>query len=276
VTVTDLGGKTILMSGGSRGIGLAIALRAAHDGANVALLAKTATPHSTLAGTVFSAAERIEEAGGRALPIVGDVRDADVISRAVDLTVETFGGLDICINNAGAIWLSGTRELEIAHFDLMHNVNVRGAYLLSRACIPHLMLAPNPHILSLSPPLNLQAKWLGAHIGYTMSKYAMSLMTLGLSAELADEGIAVNSLWPRTVIATAALRQLPGDSILRARSTEIMADAAHLILCSPSGSLTGHLFLDEEVLLRAGVSDLSHYAPGIAADQVQLDLFVDL
>jgi citronellol/citronellal dehydrogenase len=269
-----LEGRTILMSGGSRGIGLAIALRAARDGAQVALLAKTAEPHPKLPGTIHSACEDIERAGGQALAIVGDVRNEDDIQRAVASTVDTFGGIDVCVNNASAIDLSPTRVLATKRFDLMHAVNVRGTFLLSRACLAHLAESDNPHILTLSPPLNLDPRWAGDHLGYTIAKYGMSLCTLGLADELRPKGIAVNSLWPRTIIATAAVQNLGEDGILdRARMPEIMADAAHSILTRPAGDWTGNFLLDEDVLREEGVDDFDRYRAGDG--EPALDLFLD-
>ena len=265
-----LAGKTVLMSGGSRGIGLAIALRAARDGANVVLLAKTAEPHPKLEGTVHTAAAEIERAGGSALAVVGDVRvDADV-TRAVDAAVERFGGIDIVVNNASAIDLSPTERLDMKRYDLMQDINVRGTFLLSRTAIPHLRKADNPHILTLSPPLNPDPRWAGRHLGYTLAKYGMSLCTVGLADELAADGIAANSLWPRTLIDTAAVRNLLGGAD-RARSPHIVADAAHAILTRDSRACTGNLFIDEDVLAAEGVTDLSGYGP----DDAELDIFVD-
>ena len=236
MTEQTLAGKTILMSGGSRGIGLAIALRAAADGANIALLAKTDTPHPHLEGTVHSAAERIREAGGQALPIVGDVRNDDDITEAVLKTTGEFGGIDIVVNNASAIDLSGSLDLSPKKYDLMQDVNVRGTFMLSRAAVPLLRESGNPHILSLSPPLNPSPRWLGAHTGYTLSKFGMTMVTLGLAAEFAPDGIAANTLWPRTTIATAAVQNLlGGDRVMAAsRTPEIYADAAYLVLTAPS------------------------------------------
>jgi citronellol/citronellal dehydrogenase len=272
-----LAGKTLIMSGGSRGIGLAIALRAARDGANVALLAKTAQPHPKLEGTVFSAAEQIGAAGGRALPVVGDVRDDASVADAVAKTVEAFGGIDIVVNNASAIDLSPTDQLAMKRYDLMQDVNARGTFLLSKNALPHLEKAGNGHILTLSPPLNLNPRWAGAHLGYTIAKYGMSLCTLGLAEELKDRGIAANSLWPRTTIATAAIRNLLGgdEAMARCRSVEIMADAAHAILTSDSRTATGNFYIDDEVLAAAGVTDFSPYRLGETDDSLDTDLFLD-
>lgn len=279
IDAKPLAGKTLLMSGGSRGIGLAIALRAARDGANIALLAKTDQPHPKLEGTVHTAAAEIVAAGGRALPIVGDVRDDDSITEAVLKTQGEFGGIDIVVNNASAIDLSGTLELATKRFDLMQAVNVRGTFLLSRAALPHLREAENPHILSLSPPLNLSAKWLGAHTGYTLAKYGMTMATLGIAAEFADDGIAANTLWPRTTIATAAVQySLGGDRMMAAsRTPEIYADAAYEVLVQPARAYSGQTLIVEDVLEAAGITDLSGYAavPGTPDDALFPDVFLD-
>ncbi len=269
---SSLEGHTILMSGGSRGIGLAIALRAARDGANIAILAKTAEPHPTLEGTVHTAAAQIEEAGGRALAIAGDVRNDADIQRAVALTAETFGGIDKVINNASAINLINTESIDMKRYDLMQDINARGTFALSKFALEHLKGGRNPHILTLSPPLNLDPKWFKDNLAYTMAKYGMSMVTLGLAAELAEAGIAVNSLWPRTLIDTAAVRNMPGGAELvkRARTPEIMADAAYAILTSPS-SLTGNFLIDDDVLTSRGVTDLEKYSPGVK----QADLLPD-
>lgn len=274
-----LAGKTILMSGGSRGIGLAIALRAARDGANVAILAKTDTPHPKLEGTVHTAAAAIEAAGGRALPIVGDVRDDDDVTAAVISTQGEFGGIDVVVNNASVIDLSGSLDLSAKKYDLMQDVNVRGTFLLSRAAVPVLRESANPHILSLSPPLNLSPRWLGAHTGYTLAKYGMTMATLGFAAEFAADGIAANTLWPRTTIATAAVQfSLGGERMMRAsRTPEIYADAAHAVLTSPARELTGQTLVVEDVLAAVGVTDLSGYAavPGTPDDELFPDIFLD-
>ncbi|XPP25791.1 MAG: SDR family oxidoreductase [Leucobacter sp.] len=273
-----LEGKTVLMSGGSRGIGLAIALKAARDGANVALLAKTDTPHPQLEGTIHTAAEAIRAAGGRALPILGDVRSDDDISRAVAATVEEFGGIDILVNNASVIDLSRSLELAEKKYDLMQDVNVRGTFMLSRAAIPALRDAENPHILSLSPPVTLSPRWLGAHTGYTLAKYGMSLATLGLAAEFGEQGIAANTLWPRTTIATAAVKNLlGGDRVMAAsRTPEIYADAAYEVVTAPARELTGRALIVEEVLEAAGVTDFSGYAavPGTPDSELFPDIFL--
>jgi citronellol/citronellal dehydrogenase len=273
--MNSLAGRTILMSGGSRGIGLAIALRAARDGANVAILAKTAEPHPQLEGTVHTAAAEIEAAGGQALPIVGDVRDEASIESAVAATVERFGGIDVVVNNASAIDLAPARTLPTKKFDLMHAINVRGTYLLSRHAIPHLEQSGNGHVLTLSPPINLNPVWAGSHLGYTMAKYGMSMVTLGLAEELREAGIAANSLWPRTLIATAAVRNLLGGeaSIAKSRSPQIMADAAHAILTRPARECTGNFFIDDEVLHQEGVTDLTAY--GGSPETLERDIFLD-
>ena len=272
----SLKGKTLFISGASRGIGLAIALRAAHDGANVALIAKTAEPHPTLDGTVFTAAEHIEAGGGQALPIVGDIRDDSQVTEAVAQAVERFGGIDVCVNNASAINLSGTETLDIKRYDLMQAINTRGTFVVSRACIPHLKQSENPHILTLSPPISLEPRWLGPHIGYTIAKYGMSLCALGFAAEYREAGIASNALWPRTLIATAAVQNLLGGDAAMAvsRKPELYADAAHAIITRPSRECTGNLLLCEDVLAEMGVDDFDQYAyvPGA---EPQVDLFVD-
>ncbi|MGH2841566.1 MAG: SDR family oxidoreductase [Solirubrobacteraceae bacterium] len=272
----DLGGKTIVMSGGSRGIGLAIALRAARDGANVTLIAKTAEPHPRLEGTIYTAAEEIERAGGRALPFVGDVRDDAVVVDAVERTVDRFGGVDIVVNNASAIDVSPSSSIAMKRYDLMQDVNTRATFLLSRTCVGYLQEASNPHVLTLSPPLSLDPHWYGAHLPYTLAKFGMSMCTLGMAAEHADAGIAFNSLWPRTIIATAAVRNLLGGeaAIARSRRPEIVADAAHHILTRPARETTGNFFIDDEVLADAGVTDLGAYAYSPDAE-LQVDLFLD-
>jgi citronellol/citronellal dehydrogenase len=272
----NLNGKTLFISGASRGIGLAIALRAARDGANVALIAKTAEPHPKLEGTVYTAAEQIEAAGGKALPIVGDIRDEQQVADAVAKAVERFGGIDVCVNNASAINLAGTEALELKRYDLMQDINVRGTFAVSRACIPHLRKAENPHILTLSPPITLDPRWLGPHVGYTLAKYGMSLVALGLAAELREDGIASNALWPRTLVATAAVQNLLGGdaAMAAARKPEIYADAAYAVITRPSRECSGNAFLCEDVLVEEGVTDFDQYSyvPGA---ELAVDLFVD-
>ena len=267
----------MFISGASRGIGLAIALRAARDGANVALLAKTDQPHPKLEGTIHTAAAEIEAAGGRALPIVGDVRDEASVEAAVARAVETFGGIDIVVNNASAINLAKTDELEVKRFDLMQQINVRGAFVLTRACLPHLRRGTNPHILTLSPPISLERRWLGPHVGYTLAKYGMSLLALGWAEELREAGIASNALWPRTLVATAAVRNLLGgeQAMQASRRPEIYADAAYAVLTKPSREYTGQTLLCEDVLVAEGVTDLSPYSYGDDDAQLAVDLYVD-
>jgi citronellol/citronellal dehydrogenase len=273
----SLKGQTLFISGASRGIGLAIALRAARDGANIVIAAKTTEAHPKLPGTIYTAAEEIEKAGGKALPCVVDIRDEHQIEAAVQKAVETFGGIDICINNASAISLTGTTDTTMKRFDLMHGVNTRGTFAVSRACIPHLKKSKNPHILMNSPPLNMEARWFAPHVAYTIAKFGMSLCVLGMAEELRDDGIAVNALWPRTVIATAAVQNLLGgdDTIQGSRKPEIMADAAHAVLTRPSRGAgnTGNFFIDDEVLKAEGVTDLSHYS-SVPGAELFPDFFV--
>jgi len=273
--MTNLSGKTLFITGASRGIGREIALRAAQDGANVVVAAKTAEPHPKLAGTIHTVAAEIEKAGGKALAIQLDVRDEAAIAAAMEETVKKFGGLDILVNNASAISLTPTMATPAKRFDLMMSVNARATFLCSQAAILILKKSKNPHILTLSPPLNMQAKWFAGHVAYTMSKYGMSMCTLGMSAELKADGIAVNSLWPRTTIATAAVEVHFPEAILKAsRHAEIMSDAAHVILTSDARTHTGRFYIDEEVLRASGVTEFGSYAvtPGTALAQ---DLFVD-
>jgi citronellol/citronellal dehydrogenase len=274
--VSDLSGRTMFMSGGSRGIGLAIALRAARDGANVALIAKTTEPHPKLEGTIYTAAEQIEAAGGTALPLPGDIRNEDQVLDAVQKTVDEFGGIDIVVNNASAIQIEGSETLPMKRYDLMQNINTRGTFLVSRACVPHLKKGTNPHVLTLSPPLNMKPHWFQHHLAYTIAKYGMSMCTLGMAAEYADDGIAFNSLWPRTIIATAAVQNLLGgdEAMARSRKPEILADAAHAILVRDSRECTGNFFIDDEVLAEAGVTDLSDYTYGDGS-MLQTDIFLD-
>jgi citronellol/citronellal dehydrogenase len=257
----SLAGKTLFVTGASRGIGLAIALRAARDGANVAIAAKTAEPHKHLPGTIYDAATQIERAGGKALPLIVDVRDEASVSKAVAETVAKFGGIDICVNNASAIQLTGTLETELKRYDLMNQVNARGTFLTSRACIPHLKKAKNPHVLMLSPPLDMSAKWFAPHVAYTMAKFGMSLCVLGMAEEFRGDGIAFNALWPRTAVATAAVEfALTGKEGLRGcRTPEILADAAHAIFEKPARSFTGQFLIDDTFLYGEGVRDFEPY-----------------
>jgi citronellol/citronellal dehydrogenase len=273
----SLAGKTLFISGGSRGIGLAIALRAARDGANVALIAKTAAPHPKLEGTVFTAAGQIEQAGGGALPIVGDIRDEQQVFAAVEQAVARFGGIDVCVNNASAINLAGTEALELKRYDLMQDINTRGTFVVSKACVPHLKRAENPHVITLSPPLNMDPRWFKGHVGYTIAKYGMSMCTIGMAEEFRDDGIAFNALWPRTIIATAAVQNLLGgeEAMARSRRPELVADAAHAIVTRPSRECTGNLFLAEDVLAEEGITDLAAYSYGATTAEPIPDLFVD-
>jgi citronellol/citronellal dehydrogenase len=272
--MADLKGKTLFISGGSRGIGLAIALRAARDGANVVIAAKTTEPHPKLPGTIHTAAQEIEAAGGKALPMQTDIREEDQVLHAVEAAVERFGGIDILVNNASAISLTPTLETPMKRFDLMMGINLRGTYLCSRACLPYLKKAKNPHILTLSPPLNLNPQWFKPHVAYTIAKYGMSMCVLGMAEEFRQDGVAVNALWPRTTIATAALQIIPGAKPELGRTPEIMADAAHHILTRDSRSLTGRFLIDEDVLREAGVADFERYAVK-AGEKLRIDLFLD-
>jgi citronellol/citronellal dehydrogenase len=259
--MTSLAGKTLFVTGGSRGIGLAIAKKAATDGANVVIAAKTDTPHPKLPGTIHTAAEEIEQAGGKALPLVCDIRDDAAVAAAVEHAVATFGGIDIVVNNASAIALLGTEEIKMSRFDLMHQVNARGTFLVSKTCLPWLRKSDNPHILVLAPPLNMDEKWFAPHVAYSMAKYGMSMCVLGMAGEFRDDGIAVNALWPRTTIATAAVNMLGGDELMmHSRKPEIMADAAYAILKRPSRAFTGQFCIDDAVLEDEGITDLSGYA----------------
>lgn len=277
----DLADTTMFISGGSRGIGLAIAKRAAQDGANVCLIAKTAEPDPRLEGTIYTAAEEIEAAGGKALPVVGDIRDESSVAGAVAQCVERFGGIDVCVNNASAINLNGTEAMEMKRYDLMQDINTRGTYVVSKHCIPHLKAARNPHVLTLSPPLNLDPKWFAHHVAYTIAKYGMSMCTLGMAEEFREAGIAFNALWPRTIVATAAVQNLLGGdaAMARSRKPEIMGDAAHAILTRPSRECTGNFFIDDEVLgtlAHPPVTDLSGYRYGDATEaDLAADLFLD-
>ncbi len=273
-SVTGLANKTLFITGASRGIGKAIALRAAADGANVVIAAKTAEPHPKLPGTIFTAAKEIEAAGGKALPLVVDVRHDDEVLAAVAKAVETFGGIDVLVNNASAISLTGTLQTPMKRYDLMHQVNLRGTYLCSQACLPHLLKAQNPHVLNLAPPLNMKAKWFQNHVAYTMAKYGMSMCVLGMAEEFRGK-VAFNALWPRTAIATAAIDMIGGEAMMkRSRTVEIMADAAHAILLRPHAECTGNFFIDDEVLAAEGVTDFSKYTvdPNI---EPMTDFFLD-
>jgi citronellol/citronellal dehydrogenase len=272
--MADLRGKTLFITGASRGIGLAIALRAARDGANVAVAAKSSEPNPKLPGTIHSAAEAIERAGGHALPLKCDIRDEAQVEAAVARTLERFGGLDILVNNASAIWLRGTLATPIKRFDLMLGVNARGTFLCAQTCLPHLLEAANPHILTLAPPPNLDPAWWAPHAGYTLAKMGMSFVTLGLAAEFRAQGVAVNALWPQTVIATDAHNMIPGVEVSRCRRPEIVADAAHAIVTTPARELTGQFLIDETLLRARGVTDFDRYAvsPG---EPLLTDLFLD-
>ncbi|MGX6509367.1 SDR family oxidoreductase [Rhodococcus sp. SJ-2] len=266
--------RTMVVSGASRGIGLAIAVAAAAQGANVVLLAKTGEPHPKLKGTVHTAVADIEAAGGKAVAIVGDVRKEEDVQRAVDTAVERFGGIDMCVNNASAIGTEPTEHLSAKKYDLMQEINCRGTFLLTKAALPHLRKSENGHILTIAPPINMNPHWLGAHPAYTLSKYGMSLLTLGFAAEYAEAGIAANCLWPETYIATSAVANMQdGDNLLSSsRSPEIMADAAVAILSSPAKTTSGKCYIDADVLTAAGITDLSRYGGG---DNPQRDLFLD-
>jgi citronellol/citronellal dehydrogenase len=260
--MNSLKNKTLFVSGASRGIGLAIAKRAAKDGANIILAAKTAEPHPKLPGTIYTAAEEIEDVGGKALPVVCDIRDEENVRNAVNKGLDHFGAIDICINNASAIQLTGTLQTDMKRYDLMNQINARGTFLVSKVCLPHLIKSDNPHILNLSPPLDMDPKWFGPHVAYTMAKFGMSLCVLGMAEEFKEEGVAVNALWPRTAVATAAIKNaLGGDSIMNiSRSPEIMADAAHVILTKNSREFTGNFCIDDNLLADNGVTDFSQYA----------------
>jgi len=262
LSLLSLKGKTLFITGASRGIGKAIALRAAKDGANIIIAAKTVEENPKLPGTIYSAKEEIEAAGGKALACIVDVRNEAQIAEAAALGAKTFGGIDILVNNASAISLSGTLETPMKRFDLMHQINTRGTYACSQACLPYLLKAENPHILNLSPPLNMEERWFAPHVAYTMAKFGMSMCVLGMAGEFRDKGVAVNALWPKTVIATAAVQNLlGGDTVIaQSRKPEIMGDAAHAILTKPSRSFTGQFCIDEDVLIQAGIKDLSVYS----------------
>lgn len=274
-----LEGRTVFITGGSRGVGLAIARRCGQDGANVVIAAKTDRPHPKLPGTLHEAAAEVEAAGGRCLPVVTDIRDEAAVDNAVDAAVERFGGIDVLVNNASAIHLAGTLELPMKRFDLMHEVNVRGTYLCSQRCLPHLLEAASPHILTLAPPLDLQPRWFRDHVGYSLAKFGMSLCMLGMAEEFRARGVACNALWPRTLLKTAAVDNLLGGPAVSARGRHpgIVADAAHAILTRPSRECTEQFFIDEDVLRAEGVTDFSRYRvdPALPESELALDLFVD-
>src|SRR5215216_1973001 len=268
--------RVMFMSGGSRGIGLAIAARAARDGLKVALMAKTAEPHPKLPGTVFSAAEEIEAAGGEALPIVGDIRDAEAVEAAAAQTAERFGGIDLVVNNASAINLAPMRDLPVKRFDLMQQINARGTFVVTQACLPYLRDSDHAHVLTLSPPLSVDRRWLAAHSAYTLSKMGMTMITLGVASDEAEAGIAANCLWPRTIIATAAVQNLLGgeEAMARSRMPSIVADAAREILNRDPRECTGNVFIDDEVLAEAGVTDLDGYS-GKPGGDLAPDIFIE-
>lgn len=271
-----LKGKTVFITGGSRGIGLAIALKCARDGANITIAAKTADPHPKLEGTIYTSVEEIEAAGGQGLACQVDIRDEDMVTDAVAKTVKKFGGIDILINNASAISLTPTLQTEMKRYDLMHSVNTRGTFMVSKACIPHLLKSENPHVLNISPPLNMDAKWFGPHVAYTMAKFGMSMCVLGMAEEFKKQGVAFNALWPRTTIATAAIKNLlGGEAAMRgSRKPDIMADAAHFILTRDAKEHSGNFYIDDEVLASEGIKDLSGYAVDPKATLLP-DFFVD-
>jgi citronellol/citronellal dehydrogenase len=275
----SLAGRTLFVTGASRGIGLAIARRAAADGANIVIAAKSDRPHPKLPGTIHTAAKEIEEAGGQALPLALDIRDEKAVAEAVKRSVDRFGGIDVLVNNASAISLTGTLETPMRRFDLMFGVNVRGTFVCTQACLPALLESAkqgrNPHVLNLAPPLNLNPRWFGPHVAYSMAKYGMSLCVLGMAAEFRAQGIAFNALWPRTIIATAALNLIPGADPKRGRKPEILADAAYVILNRDARRCTGNFFIDDEVLASAGVEDLDRYAVEPGTKEFLTDLFLD-
>ena len=273
--MNDLKNKTLFVSGASRGIGLAIAKRAARDGANIILAAKTAEPHPKLPGTIYTAADEIIEAGGQALPVICDIRDEENVRDAVNKGLDHFGAIDICVNNASAIQLTGTLQTDMKRYDLMNQINARGTFLVSKVCLPHLLKSDNPHILNLSPPLDMDPKWFGPHVAYTMAKFGMSLCVLGMAEEFKEDGVAVNALWPRTAVATAAIKNaLGGDSIMNiSRSPEIMADAAYVILTKDSKEFTGNFCIDDNLLADNGVTDFSQYAE-VPFSELAPDFFV--
>ena len=272
--MASLSGKTLFITGASRGIGLAIALRAARDGANVAIAAKSDVANPKLTGTIHSAAQAVNDAGGRGLALKCDIREEDQVRASVAATVDAFGGIDILVNNASAIWLRGALETPMKRFDLMQQVNSRGSFLCAQACLPHLLDAPNPHILTLCPPPSLDPKWWAPHTGYTLAKMGMSFVTLGLAAEFGPRGVAVNALWPRTLIATDALNMIPGVQAGNGRSPAIMGDAAHAVLVRDARSTSGRFFIDDDVLAETGVTDFSGYAVDPSLPLLP-DLFLD-
>src|SRR5688572_25818250 len=272
--MADLRGKTLFITGASRGIGLAIALRAARDGANVAIAAKSAVAHPKLSGTIHGAAAVVDAAGGHGLALQCDIRAEDQVQAAVAATVARFGGIDALVNNASAIWLRGTLDTPMKRFDLMQQVNSRGTFLCAQACLPHLLRSANPHILTLAPPITLEPKWWAPHTAYTLAKMGMSFVTLGLAAEFGPRGVAVNALWPRTVIATDALKMIPGADVDRCRTPQILADAAHAVLTTPARELTGRFLIDEDVLRAHGVADFTGYAVDPTKPLLP-DLFLD-
>lgn len=271
-------GKTVFITGASRGIGLAIGLRLAQEGANIVIAAKTTEPHPKLPGTIYTAAAEIVAAGGQALPLMVDVRSEESIYAAVEETIKTFGGIDILVNNASAISLTPTLQTDVKRYDLMHQINTRGTFLTSKACLPHLLKAQNPHVLNLSPPLNMETRWFAPHVAYTMAKFGMSMCVLGMAGEFKKQGVAFNALWPRTAIATAAVQNLLGgeESIRRCRKPDIMADAAHLIFGQDSRQCTGNFFIDDQVLRDlGGITDFSNYRyTDIADEELMPDFFV--
>lgn len=275
IAPAGLAGRTLFITGASRGIGLAIALRAARDGANIAIAAKTESPHPKLAGTIYTAAEQIEAAGGRALPVACDVREEAQVKGAIDKCVERFGGLDIVVNNASAISLTPVADTDMRRFDLMHQINARGTFMVSKYAVPHLARADNPHILMIAPPLDMREKWFAPHTAYSIAKFGMSLVALGLAGELRGQGIAVNALWPRTTIATAAVENLLGgkEMMRRSRTPDILADASHRIFLKPARSFTGHFLIDDSFLAGEGVTDFEQYRIDPAAP-LQPDFFV--
>ncbi|HEY3731708.1 MAG TPA: NAD(P)-dependent oxidoreductase [Steroidobacteraceae bacterium] len=274
--MASLAGKILFITGASRGIGLAIAVRAARDGARVAIAAKTSSPHPKLPGTIHTAAEQVRAAGGEALALECDIRFEQQIEAAVASTVERFGGLDICVNNASAISLTSTLQTDPKRYDLMHQINARGSFMVSRACVPHLRRAANPHVLMLSPPLNLVPEWFAAYAAYALTKYSMSIYAMAMAQEFRADGIAFNTLWPQTIIDTAAIRNLLGgeSAVRRSRKPDIVADAAHAILTKPSREFTGRHCIDEQVLADAGVTDFSAYRTEPGTDALTPDLFV--